>query len=443
MRRMEPGGARNSLSQLRRGAVEYCVLALLRDRERYGFELVRKLSEVDGLVTSEGTIYPLLTRLRRDRLVTTSWRESESGPPGATTSSPTGAARRSPASRRSGLDSATESTGCSWRREQDDQRAHKRARRRLSRRLERAAAQLPRSRRAELVAEIREHIDDALLEAGAADEVVVRNVLERLGPPEEIVAAAGPVQRRSGRLELAAMIALAIPFLGWFVGVVLVTASRAWTRREKAVAIGLVLLPAVVLALGFVAVSADGSEVTQVGATPARRAATARAASGRSSWPSSSVPSSRGRCRRCISAPACGGPRSPQGWRRLTPPELSRSGLARASPSRSRSAGRSGGSRRRSGRGRNRTGRRRRSSCRSSRSPARAPDVVEPVDEGSVHTRDRERLEERIAELAIGEPASRSATTATRSAGRAWTGQIRRRAGRRASGSRPLRERLG
>lgn len=81
MRRMEPGGARNSLSQLRRGAVEYCVLALLRDGEQYGFELVRKLSKVDGLVTSEGTIYPLLTRLRRDKLVTTFWRESESGPP--------------------------------------------------------------------------------------------------------------------------------------------------------------------------------------------------------------------------------------------------------------------------------------------------------------------------------------------------------------------------
>jgi PadR family transcriptional regulator, regulatory protein PadR len=81
MRRMEPGEARNTLSQLRRGAVEYCVLALLRDGERYGFELVRKLSEVDGLVTSEGTIYPLLTRLRRDDLVTTFWQESESGPP--------------------------------------------------------------------------------------------------------------------------------------------------------------------------------------------------------------------------------------------------------------------------------------------------------------------------------------------------------------------------
>jgi PadR family transcriptional regulator PadR len=78
---MEPGDARNVLSQLRRGTVEYCVLALLRDDERYGFELVRMLSHVDGLVTSEGTIYPLLSRLRRDQLVTTFWRESEAGPP--------------------------------------------------------------------------------------------------------------------------------------------------------------------------------------------------------------------------------------------------------------------------------------------------------------------------------------------------------------------------
>jgi PadR family transcriptional regulator len=78
---MEPGEARNAVSQLRRGALEFCVLALLRGGERYGFELVRTLSEVDGMVTSEGTIYPLLTRLRREQLVTTFWRESESGPP--------------------------------------------------------------------------------------------------------------------------------------------------------------------------------------------------------------------------------------------------------------------------------------------------------------------------------------------------------------------------
>lgn len=78
---MELGEARSPLSQLRRGTLEYCVLALLCDGERYGFELVRELSDGGGLVTSEGTIYPLLTRLRKDQMVTTTWRESESGPP--------------------------------------------------------------------------------------------------------------------------------------------------------------------------------------------------------------------------------------------------------------------------------------------------------------------------------------------------------------------------
>jgi len=69
------------VSQLRKGVLEYCVLALLRDGQRYGFELVRALSEAEGLLVSEGTIYPLLSRLRRDDLVSTEWRESESGPP--------------------------------------------------------------------------------------------------------------------------------------------------------------------------------------------------------------------------------------------------------------------------------------------------------------------------------------------------------------------------
>lgn len=69
------------LPQLRRGALEYCVLALLRHEPRYGFDLVRELSEADGLLTSEGTIYPLLSRLRKDGLVTTTWQESDAGPP--------------------------------------------------------------------------------------------------------------------------------------------------------------------------------------------------------------------------------------------------------------------------------------------------------------------------------------------------------------------------
>jgi PadR family transcriptional regulator, regulatory protein PadR len=81
MSRMVPPGGQPAIAQLRRGALEYCVLALLSEGERYGFDLVRELSEVDGMVTSEGTIYPLLSRLRRDGLVNTSWQESPSGPP--------------------------------------------------------------------------------------------------------------------------------------------------------------------------------------------------------------------------------------------------------------------------------------------------------------------------------------------------------------------------
>jgi PadR family transcriptional regulator, regulatory protein PadR len=69
------------LAQMRRGTLQYCVLSLLAEEERYGFDLVRGLAEMDGMVTSEGTIYPLLSRLRRDGLVESTWQESPSGPP--------------------------------------------------------------------------------------------------------------------------------------------------------------------------------------------------------------------------------------------------------------------------------------------------------------------------------------------------------------------------
>ena len=74
------GTARKPIPELSRGVVEHCVLALLREGESYAFELVRVLG-VRGLVTSEGTIYPLLARLRRVGLVSTTRRESVSGPP--------------------------------------------------------------------------------------------------------------------------------------------------------------------------------------------------------------------------------------------------------------------------------------------------------------------------------------------------------------------------
>lgn len=68
------------MTQLRRGVLEHAVLALVEARERYGYDLVVELSE-SGLVASEGSVYPLLARLRADELVVTTWQESESGPP--------------------------------------------------------------------------------------------------------------------------------------------------------------------------------------------------------------------------------------------------------------------------------------------------------------------------------------------------------------------------
>ncbi len=69
------------VTQMRKGLLEYCVLALLAGRSRYGYELVQDLAQVDGMLTTEGTIYPLLARLRRERLVETEWKESSDGPP--------------------------------------------------------------------------------------------------------------------------------------------------------------------------------------------------------------------------------------------------------------------------------------------------------------------------------------------------------------------------
>jgi hypothetical protein len=130
------------------------------------------------------------------------------------------------------------------------------------RQLERASASLPRARRVELAAEIREHIDDALLEAGAADDVAVRNVLERLGEPEEIVAAAVPAQSsptgRAGVLEIAALVALAIPVVGWFMGIPLLIVSRAWSGSDRAIGSLLSILPAFVI--GFLYAGLGASE---------------------------------------------------------------------------------------------------------------------------------------------------------------------------------------
>jgi PadR family transcriptional regulator PadR len=65
--------------QLKKGALEMCALALLGRKDCYGFELVSLVSSCVGM--SEGTVYPLLKRLRGENLLTTYLRESTEGPP--------------------------------------------------------------------------------------------------------------------------------------------------------------------------------------------------------------------------------------------------------------------------------------------------------------------------------------------------------------------------
>jgi PadR family transcriptional regulator PadR len=58
MRGMVAGEAGNLVSQMRPGVLPYCVLAMLCDKEWYGFELVHAMASIDGMVTGEGTVYP-------------------------------------------------------------------------------------------------------------------------------------------------------------------------------------------------------------------------------------------------------------------------------------------------------------------------------------------------------------------------------------------------
>lgn len=69
------------LSQFRKGALELAILALLSRGELYGVEIVDRLAGMPGLDASGGTVYPLLSRLKKSGVVDTTWRESPVGPP--------------------------------------------------------------------------------------------------------------------------------------------------------------------------------------------------------------------------------------------------------------------------------------------------------------------------------------------------------------------------
>lgn len=112
-------------------------------------------------------------------------------------------------------------------------------------RFKREARSLPRARQRELMAEIEEHLD-AAIEPDATDAEVL-TVLDRLGEPEDIVAAEQPdtvVNARGGQEWAAIFFLLFGGFavgIGWLAGVVLLWSSNAWTVREKLV--GTLVIP--------------------------------------------------------------------------------------------------------------------------------------------------------------------------------------------------------
>lgn len=70
----------NTKAQMRKGVLEYCILSVLRDEDAYVAEILDTLKSAKLLVV-EGTIYPLLTRLKNAGLLNYRWEESNSGPP--------------------------------------------------------------------------------------------------------------------------------------------------------------------------------------------------------------------------------------------------------------------------------------------------------------------------------------------------------------------------
>lgn len=70
----------NAKSQMRKGMLEYCVLLLLKRHPSYASDIIQQLKDAELLVV-EGTLYPLLTRLKNDGLLVYQWQESSQGPP--------------------------------------------------------------------------------------------------------------------------------------------------------------------------------------------------------------------------------------------------------------------------------------------------------------------------------------------------------------------------
>ena len=70
----------NTKAQMRKGLLEYCIMLLLKRRACYANDIIGQLQEAD-MIVMEGTLYPLLSRLKKDGILKYEWQESSSGPP--------------------------------------------------------------------------------------------------------------------------------------------------------------------------------------------------------------------------------------------------------------------------------------------------------------------------------------------------------------------------
>ena len=70
----------NSKAQMKKGILEYCILAVISKGEAYASDILEEMKKSE-LIVVEGTLYPLLTRLKNDGLLSYNWVESKSGPP--------------------------------------------------------------------------------------------------------------------------------------------------------------------------------------------------------------------------------------------------------------------------------------------------------------------------------------------------------------------------
>lgn len=70
----------NAKAQMRKGVLEYCILSILSNGDAYASDIINEMKKVEMIVV-EGTLYPLLTRLKNAGLLSYRWEESTQGPP--------------------------------------------------------------------------------------------------------------------------------------------------------------------------------------------------------------------------------------------------------------------------------------------------------------------------------------------------------------------------